>query len=374
MIVTLTLAGPVRGDYYYFFPIDPSGDATQGPVPVVLGPYWGNGWGTGPFSQFVQYHLNQYEIDRPLAVVTIADGGGFLLAISGSPTNAQSGTHVIVVGALTLGQATVAGTGTIASATNLSDQNAGDLDIATDPAGRTIAGSVTFTKAPNGGRALTPAEQAVIDGLNAGGVTLAPESLSTLGLQLTLNPLQAGSQTITVSPTTAQAGDTFTPFGPFSPTTTTGVLVANGTNNPSTSPVRGLSITCSSLSTGAQASLHAETDSTAVPVFPYRPFQSVIPAAGDPVLHFTLDMDNIQPNLSQVQVNFITTNQIIIDPNNVGGKLFDALGPYGNDYLSLLVNVPTVYTNDQSPVPELAGDCEDASLDIVDWRIEILRS
>jgi len=375
MIVTLVVAGPIRADYYYFFAIDPGEDATQGPVPVVQGPYWGNGWGTGPFTQFVQYHLNQYEIDQPLAVVSIADGGGFLLSVAGSPTNAQSGTHVIVVGPVSPGDATVGGTGTVASVANLSDQNASTLTIATDLAGRTVAGSVTFTKANNGGRDLTPAEQAAIDALNAGGITLASDSLSALGLQLTLNsPPQAGSQTITVSPTTAQAQDTFTPFGPFGPTSTTGTLVANGTNTPATSPIPGLGITCSSLIPGAQATLHAETDSTAVPIFPYRPFQSVIPGPTDSALHFTLDMDAIQPNLRQVQVNFITTNQIVIDPNNVGEKLFDALGLYGNDYLSLLVNVSTVYTNEQAPVLELDGDCSDSSLDIIDWQIEILRS
>ncbi len=372
LVVTFTMAGPVRGDYYYFFPIDPSEDATQGPLPVVQGPYWGNGWGTGPFTQFVQYHLNQYSVNRPVAVITVSDSGGFLLSTSGSPTNAQSGTHAITVGPVSLGTATVSGSGTIATVSNLSDQNAGTLTIATDLTGRTVAGSVAFTPALNGGRSLTPAEQAVIDALNAGGVTLAEDSLSVLGLGLTLNsPPLPGSQTIAVPPTTAQASATFTPFGPFPPATTTGLLVANGYNDPTTSAVPGLRIRCSALNLGAQATLHAETDPT--PIFLYLPFESVIPPAGTNTIHFTLDLDLVQPNLGQAQVNFITTNEIIIDPNNVGAKVYDALGPRGNDYLSLLVDIPTTYTNDQAPVPELADDCTDPSLDIVDWRIEVLR-
>lgn len=373
LIVTWSMAGPVRSDYYYFFPMDPGTDATQGPVPVVQGPYWGNGWGTGPFTQFVEYHLNQYSVSRPVAVITVLGSGGFLLQTSGSPTNAQSGTHVITVGAVSLGQATVAGTGAIAGVTNLSDQNAGTLTMATGMTGRTVGGSVAFAPATNGGRALTAQEQAAVDTLNAGGVLLVADSLSALGLQLALNaPPQPGAQTITIAPTTAQASATFTPLGPLGPTTTTGQLLANGVNEAATSPAPGLVIRCGVLTQGAQASLHAETDST--PIFLYLPFQSVVPQPQGNTLRFTLDMDLIQPNLRQLQVNFITTNEIIIDPNNVGNKLYDALGTYGNDYLSLPVDIPTVYTNDQAPVPELAGDCPDASLDIVDWRIEVLRS
>jgi len=371
MIVTCTTAGPINPDYYYFFPIDPGTDASQGPVPVVQGPYWGNGWGTGPFTQFVQFHLNQYSVNRPLAVVTVTNNGGFLLATAESPTNAQSGTHTITVGALTLGAVTVAGAGTIASASNLSDQNAGVLTIATDLTGRTVAGTVAFTPASNGGRALTSEEQALIDGLNAGGVLLTEDSLALLGLSLVLNsPPQPGLQTLTVAPTVAEAQAVFAPFGPFSPTTTSGLLLANGFNDSASSPIPGLALRCSTLTPGAQATLQAETDST--PIFLYLPYQSVLPSGGN-TLRFTLDMDLIAANLTQVQVNFITTNQIVIDPNNVGEKIYDALGPYGNDYLSLLVDIPRTYTNASSPIPELPDDCEDPSLDIVDWRIEVLR-
>jgi len=277
------------------------------------------------------------------------------------------------VRSVALGTATLTGAGSIASAVNVFSQNAGVWSVETDAEGKIPAGGVTFAPAANGGRPLSSAELAALEALNVGGVPLGPTSLEPFGLSLTLaaSPL-AATQTITVSAATAVADDLFTPFGPFSQVTTSGTLTANGANDPSTSPIPGVALRCGELAAGNQASLTEEMDTAAVFLFP--PFISVPPAPGGRTLSFTLDLDAVQPGVQRLQANFITTNQIIIDPNNVGNKVYDALGPLGNNYLSLTLNVPYVYTNDLAPVPEEEGDCEEPALDLVDWRIQVLTS
>jgi len=42
----ITLNGDYNPAYYYFFAVDTNGDDSNGPVPVVAGPEYGNGWGT----------------------------------------------------------------------------------------------------------------------------------------------------------------------------------------------------------------------------------------------------------------------------------------------------------------------------------------
>jgi len=54
LIVTMTVAGKINPNYYYFMAIDNSSDITSGPLPVVFPP-WGNGWGIGSISHFVRY-------------------------------------------------------------------------------------------------------------------------------------------------------------------------------------------------------------------------------------------------------------------------------------------------------------------------------
>jgi hypothetical protein len=54
IIITLTVAGEINPNYYYYAAFDTSGTATPGSLPVVARP-WGNGWGTGNITHYVLY-------------------------------------------------------------------------------------------------------------------------------------------------------------------------------------------------------------------------------------------------------------------------------------------------------------------------------
>jgi hypothetical protein len=59
----MTVAGIVSPDDFYFMALDFSGDPSKGPLPVV-GPPWGNGWGSGSVTHYVRIHGNQAEVYR----------------------------------------------------------------------------------------------------------------------------------------------------------------------------------------------------------------------------------------------------------------------------------------------------------------------
>lgn len=63
LVITMTVAGRLNPSYFYFVAFNTNGDTTQGPVPVV-GPPWGNGWGTGNITFFVRYTQGVYRIFR----------------------------------------------------------------------------------------------------------------------------------------------------------------------------------------------------------------------------------------------------------------------------------------------------------------------
>jgi hypothetical protein len=54
VIVTMTVAGQINPNYHYYVAFDTSGTPSPGPLPVV-GPPWGNGWGTGNITNYVVY-------------------------------------------------------------------------------------------------------------------------------------------------------------------------------------------------------------------------------------------------------------------------------------------------------------------------------
>jgi hypothetical protein len=68
---SITVRGVINSTYYYFLAIDTDGDPATGPVPIVAGPEWGNGWGTisglganSPLREppfYVMYHNGQLQ-------------------------------------------------------------------------------------------------------------------------------------------------------------------------------------------------------------------------------------------------------------------------------------------------------------------------
>lgn len=63
LTVTFTVAGRINPSYYYFVGLDTLGDPAEGPRPVVSSP-WGNGWGTGRITHYVQYHGGVFQVYR----------------------------------------------------------------------------------------------------------------------------------------------------------------------------------------------------------------------------------------------------------------------------------------------------------------------
>jgi hypothetical protein len=80
-------------------------------------------------------------------------------------------------------------------------------------------------------------------------------------------------------------------------------------------------------------------------------------------------------------VNFITTDQVNVDPRFTGPKKVDAFGPSGGEFIPIPIQTNRVFTNGDTPTPiEPRGDVllvpdrvpvSDPNLDIVDWRIEV---
>jgi len=64
LTMDLWFAGEVNPDYYYYWAIDTNGDPGDGPLPIASGPFFGNGWGTGAFTYYVEFHNNLYRFFR----------------------------------------------------------------------------------------------------------------------------------------------------------------------------------------------------------------------------------------------------------------------------------------------------------------------
>lgn len=376
----LTFAGPVNDAYYYFIAIDADDDVNDGPVPVAAGPYWGNGWGAGSFTHYVQYNQGVYQLFREVLAAELRTPGGGITAVSGTPQWTDTGTVTLTIGSLTLGAATVSGSGMITGVANNSDQNAGALTVATDAGGNIVAGSVTFTPASNGGRPLTPAEAAQLAALNAGGVPLAANSFAFLGLALTLGPPAAGSQTITVAPATAAVTAHFVGDSPPQQVRdNVGTLTANSSVATATPPIPGLSFTTGDLVPGGTAEVKLVT---APGLLIGTPYDYTLPN-GTSVLRVTVDLSQIAPTAQYLSLNFISTPRLIFDPQATErDHVYDGLGSMGNDYLTLRIGEYGTWTNGEGVIREGANDPtlqyaqseqEKASVDLVDWRVTIRR-
>jgi hypothetical protein len=63
LIMDLTVSGDINPNYYYYWAIDTTaGD--EGPLPVIQGPFFGNGWGTGSITHYVEFTNNQFRVFR----------------------------------------------------------------------------------------------------------------------------------------------------------------------------------------------------------------------------------------------------------------------------------------------------------------------
>jgi hypothetical protein len=114
-----------------------------------------------------------------------------------------------------------------------------------------------------------------------------------------------------------------------------------------------------------------------------RPFDFRLPVSGNTVT-VTLDLDPLAPRdsgINQVNVNFIATDRVDLDPRFTGPKLLDAFGVDGTRYLPIPIRTSRVFTNLDLTTPiEPRGDvllvpdrlpAAASSLDIVDWRVEV---
>lgn len=377
------LAGTVNDAFYYFIPIDADGDfGADGPVPVAAGPAWENGWGTGTFSHYVEYHQGQYNVYRTNLLVRLTTPGGGITAITGTPTSTDVGVSTLTVQTISFGAVTVGGAGMIASATNTGFQAAGALSLNTTAAGNIVAGSVGFTPALSGGRALTGAEAAIIAALNAGGVPLTTTSLSGLGLTLTLNAPVAGTQTLTIAPTTATIQNEFVPAASGPNVITSGTLQANTANTGAGLPIPGTTITVGDFVAAGVAVVALDLSPTATLIGP--PFDYTLPS-GTTVLRVTIDLATLGAGIPDLSVNIITTTQLIFDPNitDPNQHTYDGLGRLGNRYVTFRTNqFQTIDNNSGLFEQELANDStligpatptEQSQVDIVDWSMTIRR-
>lgn len=379
----LRLASPVNDSFYYFIAIDADGDLGQdGPIPVAAGPNWGNGWGTGSLTHYIEYHQGQYNVYRANVLAALRTPGGGIVAVSGVPQSTDTGTSILTVQGINYGAISVSGAGMIASATNAGWQNAGTIGLSTNAAGEIVAGSVSFTPASDGGRPLTSAEQAVLNALNAGGVLLKEDALADWGIQLQLNAPAAGSQTLTIAPTTATIQNRFTPAAAGPSLVTSGTLQANSVNNNPDSPLPGTSITTTDFVMNGQATVQLDFSPAGTLLGP--PFEYTLPAGGN-VLRVTLDLAMLGPNINNLSVNFITTTELIFDPTITDPDLhtYDGLGRLGNRYVSFrtdqfqtINNSSGLFEQEQANDPTLVGPAtpeQRNQVDIVDWAITIRR-
>lgn len=376
-------AGPINDAYYYFIPIDADGDLGQdGPVPVAAGPYWENGWGTGSFTHFIEYHQGQYNVYRTVMVPTLTVPGGGILAIGGAPSGSAPGTSILTIGTIALGAVTIDGAGMITAVSNTGFQSAGTLTLATNAAGQVVAGSVAFTPATVGGRPLTPAEQGAIETLSAGGATLTPDSLSVLGLTLTLDAAQAGAQTLSIAPTTATVRNAFTPAtgGGGAPSDTSGTLTANTLNAGTNTVLPGATVTVGEFVGAATATVQLDISPNAELLGP--PFDYTLPSGGD-TLRVTIDLATLGTNIPDLSVNFISVTELIFDPTITDPLLhtYDGLGRLGNRYVTFRTSqFQTINNSSGLFEQEMANDStlqgfvtqqQKNMVDLIDWSVTI---
>jgi hypothetical protein len=108
------------------------------------------------------------------------------------------------------------------------------------------------------------------------------------------------------------------------------------------------------------------------------PVNFVTPGPSGNTLRFTIDLDSLAlppqtsgNDIQTLEINFITTDHLLIDPNGPTVKQWDALGNHSsNSYLRLNVTPGRIVSNDTDPI-EPEGDVANPDLDIVNWSVEV---
>jgi len=84
-----------------------------------------------------------------------------------------------------------------------------------------------------------------------------------------------------------------------------------------------------------------------------------------------MDLDQITTAPQSVELNLMTSDRLLPPPSRFIELNYDALGPTGNSYLIIPIDVGGVYTNSDAIVPEGEGDTTIPALDITDWTVEV---
>jgi len=84
-----------------------------------------------------------------------------------------------------------------------------------------------------------------------------------------------------------------------------------------------------------------------------------------------MDLDQISTTVQQIELNIITADRLLPPESQFIELNYDGLGPSGNSYVIIPINVSGVYDNAGAIVPEAGGDTSIPALDIIDWSVEV---
>jgi hypothetical protein len=95
-------------------------------------------------------------------------------------------------------------------------------------------------------------------------------------------------------------------------------------------------------------------------------------------IRITLDLRQLfpppDPLPERVEMNFISVSELKTNPyDNTPRTGFDALGPTGNDFISIPLTSTQTFRNGQGWVAETSGDARIDALDLTDWEVRIIR-
>lgn len=94
-------------------------------------------------------------------------------------------------------------------------------------------------------------------------------------------------------------------------------------------------------------------------------------------IRIVLDLRQLFPQgqiPERVELNFISVNELKTNPyDNTPRTGFDALGPTGNDFISIPLASTQTFRNGQGWVQETSGDARIDSLDLIDWEVRVIR-
>lgn len=111
------------------------------------------------------------------------------------------------------------------------------------------------------------------------------------------------------------------------------------------------------------------------------PVTFTTPGPNDDFIEFSISLSQLREppanpeDIRALQINILTMNRVITNPNDPGPKIWDALGdsldPNSiDDYITIETTVDRTYRNSDTNL-EPQGDCIDPQLDIIDWVIRV---